>query len=1019
MAETLVLPVRPLPTEPPRFGPFVTESLLGRGATATVWSARHAVTGMPAAVKVIHDPGWSGEEVRVAAGLSHPNVVRLFELGRSADEAPWVAMERASGGSLVDHPVSSWGAALRVLDDVLAALAHLHAHRLVHRDVKLGNLLRCTVVDGATTTRLADFGIATHSRGRAAAAGSVETLAPEQIRGEDKGLGPWTDLYALGVVATQLVFGRLPYAAATRDALIHAHLHATPDLDGDPSFGVPDGLVAVLRALLRKDPAGRFQRAADVRAALRGLGPAAPRRAAVALAARSGSETFAFTGALSEAGSDEGEAEERPPPPTPRDPWPDWRSPRVDAHSPVPDAGLGLLALRRAPLAGREAERAALWGLLARVARSGTPAVALVSGPAGVGKTAVLDWFAVRVDEEGVGLVAVLDTTPAAALAGVAGLSVAGASPARGLARWLRRFGPIPDGLVEDVVRGLASPEGPVGWWLRLSAHVGRTRPVVILVDGGPDVVDDVLRARPFVDGPWLVVAVDTGPSTPVRATADLRLALDPLPAEVAATVLEQQLPLAAGVAAQLLEEHGSLDAALRALRAAGLEARVTATAAGHVVAPRATPGTDAPAWFRPFAALGGSLRRDEVDDPDGWARAHAAGWVRGQRLELPLAVARRVWADDPDREARTTAAVAHWRAVRDGPRLGLALAVAGRGTEAVEAWLEDGFAAEAVQDQGRARRAFTRVEALVDAGEVADGPAVTALRAQVVRMAGNLNEARRLASTIADDPAVEDRIRARAWYTLAIVASRSREDASDVAAWTECDRLAWRAGAKALAMQARVRVAHHGGPDDAVHRALCAEVAAHAPEQLPYAEFRYVALLARVDPARARERIREALVRFADTAPASLLSSYRNVLGVVTDDLDEAAAAFEGAARGLEGSAYGLVPRANLAEVHLRRGRWAEARDEYRRVSWQVTHVVHLPWLLTPVHLGLAAVHAHDGDPEGALAHLRAAEEAFPASPAARAEHARLLGLLVDGGGSVADEARRLLGVLAARELA
>jgi serine/threonine protein kinase len=280
------------PPGPSRFGPFVVERVIGSGATAEVWRARHETTDVLVAVKIVADPAWTGDEVRVAAGLLHPHLTPVYDLGRGDDGRGWVAMELATGGTVAEWRPGRWRDVVRVLTAALSGLASLHAARLVHRDVKRANLLRFLDPGdpraAGWTVKLGDFGIAVGPHDVTVRAGSPETIAPEQIRGERGELGPWTDLYALGIVAHQLVCGTVPFQRVGRD-LLAAHLGDRP-VFGTPALPVPPGLFGWIGTLLRKDPATRYQRAADALADLLALGdegrtdvvPLRPRRASPA-----------------------------------------------------------------------------------------------------------------------------------------------------------------------------------------------------------------------------------------------------------------------------------------------------------------------------------------------------------------------------------------------------------------------------------------------------------------------------------------------------------------------------------------------------------------------------------------------------------------------------------------------------------------------------------------------------------------------------------------------------------------
>lgn len=261
----------------PRLGRFRLIETLGSGGAAVVWRATHDAGGAEAAVKVLagryaaHPAVRSAfaHEIRALARLDHPAIATVFDLGnvdRAAAEAskgalpqgaPWLALELASGGSLADdwnHP-TSWEELETLLHALLGALAHAHARGVLHRDLKPPNLLVRTAQDGRQGPMIADFGIAA-ALGAAPPrglerAGTPKYCPPEQLDGDWRSFGPWTDLYALGATAWRLVSG----GGERRGALA-------------PRFDVPQELEPWLRRMLAPDPLRRFRCAAEARQAL-------------------------------------------------------------------------------------------------------------------------------------------------------------------------------------------------------------------------------------------------------------------------------------------------------------------------------------------------------------------------------------------------------------------------------------------------------------------------------------------------------------------------------------------------------------------------------------------------------------------------------------------------------------------------------------------------------------------------------------------------------------------------------
>jgi serine/threonine protein kinase len=266
-----------------RIGPVRLEKVVGRGGMGVVWSGRHESLDLPVAVKVDLS-GASGtelflHEVRLVSQLEHPNVVRVLDHGRlSGSEGPdlpagarYLVMEYCDGGSLVDRKLKGWTDLRDVALGCLGGLGHAHARGIVHRDVKPGNLLfhQDRVV-------LSDFGVSARGVERdgplaQAMAGTPRFMAPEQIDGDLRAQGPWTDLYALCVMLWQLVTGSHPYGAfRTSEEVLGRHLTATPG-PFVPKVPVPAGLEDVLRQGLEKVGPRRWSFAADLAARLLAL----------------------------------------------------------------------------------------------------------------------------------------------------------------------------------------------------------------------------------------------------------------------------------------------------------------------------------------------------------------------------------------------------------------------------------------------------------------------------------------------------------------------------------------------------------------------------------------------------------------------------------------------------------------------------------------------------------------------------------------------------------------------------
>jgi serine/threonine-protein kinase len=250
---------------------------LGSGGMADVYLAEDEELGRRVAIKILNDKHANDEqfverfrrEAKNAAGLSHPNIVSIYDRGE-AEGTYYIAMEYLDGRSLKEIvvargplPISD---AIEATRQVLTALRFAHRKGVVHRDIKPHNVM----ADADGRLKVTDFGIARAGVSQMTEAGSIigtaQYLSPEQARGA--AVDQRSDLYSIGVVLYEMLTGQVPFTGESPVEIAMKHLSDTPRPPSLLRPEIPPDLDMVVLRALAKNPEDRFQTAEEMDAEL-------------------------------------------------------------------------------------------------------------------------------------------------------------------------------------------------------------------------------------------------------------------------------------------------------------------------------------------------------------------------------------------------------------------------------------------------------------------------------------------------------------------------------------------------------------------------------------------------------------------------------------------------------------------------------------------------------------------------------------------------------------------------------
>jgi len=268
-------------TDPRKFGRYEVIDELGKGAMGTVYRARDPMLHRTVAIKTVNMDLDRDEvadyearfyqEARAAGGLNHPNIVTIYDIGKSGTIA-YMAMELLEGNEL--RTIMAQGKALpvgRAIDIAAQAaegLGYAHDHDVVHRDIKPANLM----ISREGLVKITDFGIA---RMRSAEVrtqtgvvlGSPRYMSPEQVVG--KRAEPRSDIFSLGVILYEMVTGKAPFAGEDVSAIMFQILNFVPPPPSSINPDAPEMLDFIVAKALAKSPGDRYASAREMASDLR------------------------------------------------------------------------------------------------------------------------------------------------------------------------------------------------------------------------------------------------------------------------------------------------------------------------------------------------------------------------------------------------------------------------------------------------------------------------------------------------------------------------------------------------------------------------------------------------------------------------------------------------------------------------------------------------------------------------------------------------------------------------------
>ncbi|HEY8291913.1 MAG TPA: protein kinase, partial [Thermomicrobiales bacterium] len=261
-------------------GRYRIDGVVGDGGMAVVYRGWDLVLNRVVAIKVLREQYATNDsflarfrrEAQSAAGLSHPNIVNVYDVGRDGDT--WYIVQELIDGTDLATLIRQRGQftvpdAIEVMTQIAPALDYAHSHGIIHRDIKPHNIL----IDARGTAKVVDFGIAKgvndiKMTDAGTALGTAGYISPEQATGSP--LTAASDLYSAGVVLYEMLTGRLPFVGDTAVSVAMQHVRNAPPPPSRFNAKIPRHVEAVILRAMEKLPDRRYLSGAEMVSALRG-----------------------------------------------------------------------------------------------------------------------------------------------------------------------------------------------------------------------------------------------------------------------------------------------------------------------------------------------------------------------------------------------------------------------------------------------------------------------------------------------------------------------------------------------------------------------------------------------------------------------------------------------------------------------------------------------------------------------------------------------------------------------------